>query len=1022
MTWLRPWRLWGVVFITASACYQAPQLSSATYAASSIVIGDPVLSGSASTPVTINLLDSGGQPVRDALVQLACAGCDIAQPTALTDSKGAAVATVVQAPVGQNRITALTTVGSIQVQLPTESTLQVLPPRAESLRAVQVGTALNMQAAAQGEDGGIVATYQDTVTLRCTDPAATLPTDAYTFVPADHGVHLFPGAVVLHTVGTQTVEAIDSHGVSRGKQTYEIVPSPVGALMLSLASAHSVAGAPMQVTLSARDTINDVLTHYTGSLTLLSSDPNADLPGLLALDASDQGSRSVSLTLRTAGPQTLQVTDGVVTSPPVTVQVDAGPPAKLTLRAPAAAVAGVPLAIQLLEADAFGNPAVGATGTLTLTSSDPQANLPAPAAFVVDAQGRVPVPSVALRTSGNVSLTASTPGIPNVTSSVQITPAPATRWTLTPDAGAVWTAGEENTLTLRAVDDYNNIATGYTGSMRFTSSDANATLPAPVTFTAADAGVKYVPGTVPRTAADSLRVVATDVESLLAGGLYVQVLAAPVQSLQVSTPNPTYVNQSQNVLVRGFDAFGNAAQLHTVHLSSSDTNATLPTPGVADGNSQISLPLTFGSGNVQSIVATDSLAGASGSQEGINVRMVRALSSGYGFSCVIEEAGQVKCWGDNYGQLGLGDTVQRSDPKTWGPNLPAVDLGTGRTATVLSAHQGNVCVVLDTGALKCWGNNSLGQLGLGDVTNRGGNPNDMGDNLPPVDLGTGRTARAVSVGDSATCAILDEGSVKCWGSPGYLVSLGLGDTNGRGGNPNEMGDALPAVPLGTGRSAVAVSVGNESACAVLDTGDLKCWMGNAGELGLGDTTGRGAPLSTMGDALPAVDLGSGRTAVAVVVGDYQTCALLDTAQVKCWGFNYDGQLGLGDTTSRGDQPGTMGDNLPTLDFGAGRSVQAIGLSSYNTGCAALDNASIKCWGSAYGPLGIGDNQAHGNQPGTMGDALPAVALPPGPVESLGVSVGYSHACALRNGHSVFCWLSTTTRAELGARLPEVALW
>ena len=71
----------------------------------------------------------------------------------------------------------------------------------------------------------------------------------------------------------------------------------------------------------------------------------------------------------------------------------------------------------------------------------------------------------------------------------------------------------------------------------------------------------------------------------------------------------------------------------------------------------------------------------------------------------------------------------------------------------------------------------------------------------------------------------------------------------------------------------------------------------------------------MGDALPAVNLGTGRTAKMIGAGDHHTCAVLDDDSVKCWGRNDYGQLGLGDTSNRGDGPGEMGDNLPIVDLG-----------------------------------------------------------------------------------------------------------
>jgi E3 ubiquitin-protein ligase HERC3 len=192
----------------------------------------------------------------------------------------------------------------------------------------------------------------------------------------------------------------------------------------------------------------------------------------------------------------------------------------------------------------------------------------------------------------------------------------------------------------------------------------------------------------------------------------------------------------------------------------------------------------------------------------------------------------------------------------------------------------------------------------------------MGDNLPAVDLGTGRTAQALAAGYNHTCALLDDGTVKCWGW-NYTGQLGLGDTSDRGDAPLEMGDDLPAVDLGTGRTAQALAAGYLHTCALLDDGTVKCWgRNNSGQLGLGDTGDRGQVIGEMGDDLPAVDLGTGRTAQALAAGEFHTCALLDDGTVKCWGRNGYGQLGLGDTSDRGDEPVEMGDALPAIYLGS----------------------------------------------------------------------------------------------------------
>jgi len=304
-----------------------------------------------------------------------------------------------------------------------------------------------------------------------------------------------------------------------------------------------------------------------------------------------------------------------------------------------------------------------------------------------------------------------------------------------------------------------------------------------------------------------------------------------------------------------------------------------------------------------------------------------AISAGGAHTCAILDDAFVKCWGFNInGQLGLGDSAyyqgtsgiirgNRGDESgEMGNNLPAVDLGTGRKATAISAGEAHTCAILDDKSVKCWGYNNYGQLGLGDTNNRGAKSGEMGNNLPAVDLGTGRKATAISAGDAHTCALLDDKSVKCWGYNNY-GRLGLGDTNSRGDSSGEMGNNLPAVDLGTGRKATAISAGGAYTCALLDDKSVKCWGYNGlGQLGLGDSNDHGAKSGEMGDNLPAVDLGTGRVATAISTCGAHTCAILDDTSVKCWGYNNNGQLGLGHKNNRGRFSSQMGDNLPTVDI------------------------------------------------------------------------------------------------------------
>ena len=397
-----------------------------------------------------------------------------------------------------------------------------------------------------------------------------------------------------------------------------------------------------------------------------------------------------------------------------------------------------------------------------------------------------------------------------------------------------------------------------------------------------------------------------------------------------------------------------------------------------------------------------------------------AIAAGASVTCTLFDSGIVRCWGLNaVGQLGLGDTVTRGDqPGELGANLPPVDLGAGRRATAIAVGAGHACAILDGGAVKCWGANAVGQLGLGDTNARGDQPGEMGDSLPTVALGTGRTAVAISAASGFTCVVLDNGAVKCWGG-NVRGRLGLGDTAARGDGPGEMGDDLPAIELGTGRTAVAIGTASDvgldiwsHACALLDDGAVKCWgVNDTGQLGLGDTVTRGDQPGEMGDSLPSVQLGFGRTAIAIAIGGTHSCAHLDDGAVKCWGANDEGQLGLGDDLPRGGSPAQMGDALLPISLGSGRIVVALSAGDASA-CVRFADASVTCWGyNFWGRLGLGDQLSRGNDPGEMGDALPAVALGVGRHVRV-LAVGPAHQCVILDDDSVKCW-GFNSSGELG---------
>ena len=368
--------------------------------------------------------------------------------------------------------------------------------------------------------------------------------------------------------------------------------------------------------------------------------------------------------------------------------------------------------------------------------------------------------------------------------------------------------------------------------------------------------------------------------------------------------------------------------------------------------------------------------------------------------CAIHTDGRIKCWGSMLGYE--VNELHGDEPNEMGTNLPAINLGEGLTAKDVVVGSGHACALFTNGRIKCWGSNQYGQLGLDDTDERGRHAGDMGNNLPFVDLGTGRTVKAISASDFNTCAILDNDRLKCWGH-NAAGACGLGDSNRRGDNPGEMGDALPYVDLGTGRTVKKIFVGTIRACALLDNDALKCWGNNfSGVMGQGQlTTHVGTSPSHMGDNLRPIDLGPNLVATHVTHQGESICATLTTGAVKCWGRGTEAELANGIDENLGDEPNEMGAALPFANLGTNPTSLAGGASH---GCASFADGSVACWGSNYrGTLGLGlaNNDQIGDTAAELGANLPRVPLA-GPVATLHGGQSIFTCATLVSGH-IQCW-------------------
>jgi cysteine-rich repeat protein len=268
--------------------------------------------------------------------------------------------------------------------------------------------------------------------------------------------------------------------------------------------------------------------------------------------------------------------------------------------------------------------------------------------------------------------------------------------------------------------------------------------------------------------------------------------------------------------------------------------------------------------------------------------------------CVVIEGGGVRCWGTCRNErLDWDDDDNPAFPDEFFdtrclaiPGLdplddffgdqPAEDLSgledidIGGVAVQVAVGNGHICALLDTGRVRCWGPNQKGQLGQGHTEY-------VGDDEPPaagalVELGADVVTLAAA--DYHTCALLENGEVRCWGSAGrdeYDGTITLDGELGLG-IPEHIGD--DEVPL----DVPALQVGGEveqltPECVLLRGGDVRCWGIQPSGYALGED-------HVVGDDdvpadYPPIDIG-GR-AVQVTSNNVGACVLLDTGAVRCWG-------------------------------------------------------------------------------------------------------------------------------------------
>lgn len=292
------------------------------------------------------------------------------------------------------------------------------------------------------------------------------------------------------------------------------------------------------------------------------------------------------------------------------------------------------------------------------------------------------------------------------------------------------------------------------------------------------------------------------------------------------------------------------------------------------------------------------------------------IAAGYLHTCAIVR-GALKCWGNNYsGALGIG-----TNSGSYAQPMQVLGLTSGITAVAADYLRG--CAALGSGGARCWGYNYYGQVGNGNYQ----------DQFRPVTVRrlTERVLQ-IALGQHHSCALLLGGSVKCWGR-------GLSGELGNGTNSDSL---WPVQVTGLTRGVKQITASHQgSMCALLKDGSVKCWGSNSfGQLGTGTLQYSYVPKSVIGLAEPVT---------ALAMGANHTCAALLNGGAMCWGINRDGELGNGKWVNS---------TVPVRVSNLTETVVAIAAGDYNSHTCVLTNTgAAKCWGhNEQGQLGDGTTQ------------------------------------------------------------------
>jgi alpha-tubulin suppressor-like RCC1 family protein len=338
---------------------------------------------------------------------------------------------------------------------------------------------------------------------------------------------------------------------------------------------------------------------------------------------------------------------------------------------------------------------------------------------------------------------------------------------------------------------------------------------------------------------------------------------------------------------------------------------------------------------------------------------ITQLSANWYSTCGVTSDGAAKCWGRN-------DTGAAGDGTLADKLIPTQVLTLTSGVQQISTGKNHACAVVADGTVKCWGYNPLGQLGNGLVGN--GSSSTFKYTGPTNATQFGTNNKMVAAGDSMTCVLKNTGAVLCVGYNAY----------GQLGN-NSTTDSVTAVtPVGLSSGVAKIATGTNTTCAVMTDGTAKCWGTNRfGQVGDGTNVNKPVPTTVVG--LTGVTNITSHS----YLNDYGTTCAATTHGIYCWGMGSFGQMGDGVKTNR---------NLPVAVPGMETAIDVT--NGVTNVCGQKADKTVWCWGG-----GTNGRLGDGTTVDKAAISVPVVNL--GPVET--VAGGGDHTCATNAAGLTRCW-------------------